>query len=717
MRQPIADSREPRADGRRPRATRVAAVALAALLALPLVARAQVPDQPPAAGALRPVRFPAFVTARLPNGLDVIVVAQHKQPTVTVSLAVQGGNAYEPADKVGLADMVAELLTKGTATRTADQIAAQVEGAGGAISASADADFLAVRVSSLSENLPFVFQILSDVVLHSTFPADELELARTRMLSALQLELSQPASIADRIFRHEVYGDHPYGRSATPASLRAITRDDVVGYFDQRVRPGRALLVVAGDVDPVRVRQLATRAFATWRGVPAPSAAAPRGPARTATELVLVNKPGAVQSNILAGFPFITPRDTAVYPLTIATKILGGGTDARLFLILREQHGWTYGSYAFFSRPRGTGVFEANAEVRTAVTDSALAEMLRQLDRIRNEAPPDSEVAAAKNYLVGSFPLTIQTAQQIAGAVASARLLGLPDDYVIRYRERLAAVTDAQLAAAARTHFATDRMVVLVVGDGPSILPGLKALGLPVRIVDVEGKPLTEADLSPRASRIDWAADRIVPASYTYRVVVQGNPMGDATRSVARGTANGRPILQLFGTTNIGGMVRQADTTTVDAQTLAPVSVRQSGSVQGQATSLRLDYEGTHVRGQGRVPGQAGPRDLTVDTTLAAGTFDDNQMEAVLLALPVAANARFNIPVFLSGEGRGQVYTVAVTGEDSVTVPAGTFACWRLEMSGGPQGMTFYLTKGAPYAVVKYEMVGMPVAFELTARQ
>ena len=699
------------------RALAAAALVASGLCLLPGRASAQMPTTPPAPMALRPVRFPAFDTARLPDGMDLIVVAQHKQPTVTVSLAVQAGSIYDPADKIGLADMVAELLTKGTATRTADQIAAQVEGAGGSISAGADADFLRIGVSSLSENLPFVFDILSDVVMHSTFPAGELELARTRMLSALQLELAQPASIADRIFRHEVYGDHPYGSSATPASLRAITREDVTGFFAQRIRPGRALLVVAGDVDPVRVRQLATRAFAGWRGAPAASAAPPVAPARTATELVLVNKPGAVQSNILAGFPFITPRDPAVYPLAIANKILGGGTDARLFLILREQHGWTYGSYSYFSRPHGTGVFEASAEVRTAVTDSALAELLHQLDRIRNEAPPDSEVQAAKNYLVGSFPLTIQTAQQIAGAVANARLLGLPDDYVIRYRERLAAVTDAQLTAAARSHFTTDRMVVLVVGDGPTILPKLKALGLPIRIVDVEGKPLTEADLSPRASSITWAPDRIAPASYTYRVVVQGNAMGDGTRTIVRGTANGRPVLQVFGTTNIGGMVRQADTTTVDAQTLAPVSVRQSGSVQGQATFLRVDYDGTHVRGQARVPGPGGLHDLTIDTTVAAGTLDDNQLELMLLALPLAANARFNLPVFLSGEGHGQVMTVTVTGEDSVTVPAGSFPCWRLEMTGGPQGMTFYVTKSAPYAVVKYEMVGMPVAFELTARQ
>ena len=712
MNKPSAISRQPSAG------SLVAAAALVAALAIvPAAVQAQYPTRPPAPAPLRPVRFPPFVKATLPNGMELIVVEQHKQPVVTVSLALPGGAMYEPAEKVGLAGLLAELLTKGTESRTADQIAAQVEGAGGNIGAGADNDFTRVYFSALAENLPLALSVIADVVQHSTFPATEVELARTRALSALQMELSQPAAIADRIFRREVYGAHPYGRSATPATLRAITREDVVAFFNQRVKPSGALLVVAGDVNAARVRQLATEAFASWTGAPAATAAAPAIPAHAATEIVLVNKPGAVQSNILAGFTFITPRDPAVYPLTVANKILGGGSDSRLFLILREQHGWTYGSYSGFSRPRGTGSFEANAEVRTAVTDSAVTEMLRQLNRIRTEVPADSEIAAAKNFLAGSFPLTIQTAQQIAGAVANARLLGLPDDYVIRYRERLAAVTRPQLAAAARAHFATDKMTVLVVGDGPALLPKLQALGLPVRIVDTEGRPMTEADLTPRASAFAFAADRIVAGNLTYRVMVQGNPMGGATRTIARATVGGRAVLQFFGTTNIGPIVRQADTTTLDAQTLAPISVRQAGAVQGQEAFVRLDYEGMHVRGAARVPGQGGPHDLTIDTTLAAGTLDDNQMEAVLSALPLAANGRFTFTVYAGGEGRVQTITLAVAGEESVTVPAGTFACWRVDLTGGSQPMTFYVAKDAPNMIVKYEMVGMPVGFELTARR
>jgi len=132
---------------------------------------------------------------------------------------------------------------------------------------------------------------------------------------------------------------------------------------------------------------------------------------------------------------------------------------------------------------------------------------------------------------------------------------------------------------------------------------------------------------------------------------------------------------------------------------------------------VRLDYEGTHVRGQARVPGREGPRNLTIDTTLAAGTLDDNQIEAVLTALPLAANARFTFAVYASGEGRVQTLTLAVAGEESATVPAGTFNCWRIDLTGGSQPMTFYVAKDAPFVLVKFEMVGMPVAFELVSRQ
>ena len=687
-------------------------VVSALLVATPLLA--QYPTTPPAPMPLRPVRFPAFQTGRLADGLDVIIVAQHKQPLVTVTLALQAGSAYDPPGKAGLASLVAEVLTKGTTTRTADQLAAQVEGAGGSIGAYADDDFLRITISTLAENLPRAIADLADVVEHATVPGTELELARTRELSALQLALSEPGAIAQRIFSREVYGDHPYGRSETPASVRAVTREDVLAFCQAHVRPGGALLVIAGDVDPAAARRLAAGAFAAWRGSAAP-VAFPPVPTPAATGIVLVNKPGAVQSNILAGFPFITPRDPAVYPLTLMNQILGGGTDSRLFQILRERKGWTYGAYSRFTRPKGTGAFLANADVRTPVTDSAVAELMRQLDRIRDEVPADSEITAAKDYLVGSFPLTLQTPEQVAGAVASARLVGLPDDYVPQFRDRLAAVTAAQLGAADRRYLTTGHMVIVVVGDGATLLGPLQKLA-PVRVVDVAGNPLAAADLAPAPTAVAWHYDRLAPASLAYRVLIQGRPLGEAATTVVRDSEGGRAVLRVTAVTAIGAFAQTADTLTIDAATFAPIRVREGGTVGGKPESLTLDYDGVHVKGHAHTPQRDSVRDVDVDTTLAPGTLDDNEVTPLLAALPLAAGGRWTLVAYSGSDGAVRAMTVRVAGDTTVTVPAGTFACWKVETSGGQVPANYYVTRDAPYLVAKYELVGPPVAFELTRR-
>lgn len=696
------------------RALAAAAVLLTALPLYRLTAQAAFPSRPPAPAPLRPVRFPPFINGRLANGISTLVVEKHEQPVITISLALPAGGIYEADGKAGLASMVATLLTKGTERRTADQLAAEVEGAGGAIGASSDDDFLTVTVSGLAQNAAQLFDVLGDVVQHANFPATEVDLARTQMLSGLQASLAQPDVIAGRAFGREVYGSHPYGRLQTPASLQGLTRDDAVAFFGSRVRPAGALLVVAGDITPARVRELAAQSLGSWSGTAPAVAALPAVAPRARTEIVLVHKPGAVQSNIVAGFPFITPRNPSFYALTLMNRILGGGADSRLFLILREQKGWTYGAYSGFSSPRDMGAFQATAEVRTEVTDSSLAELMAQLNRIRNTAPADSEITAAKNYLVGRFPLSIETAEEIAGRVAGARLLGLPDDYVLRYRERLSAVTRLQIGTAARRYLTTDRMLIVVVGDGPRILAGLKALG-PVRIVNADGQAMTEAELTPRASNVTLNAGAVGAGSATYRVLLQGNPLGEETRTTVRVQEGAKDAWQVVTHVVVGPFLDQTDTSTFDAATLAPIRVRQAARQQGQNTFVRLDYAGGRVRGQSRTMGRSGPEEKTIDTTVTAATFDDNMVESLVAALPYAVGARWTLPVFSGGKGAVENTTVAVTGEETVTVPAGSFPCWKIRIETGEQAIIMYVAKERPI-IVKLDIEGQPLGFELTAR-
>jgi len=374
-----------------------------------LAAQEPFPSRAPAPARLRPVRFPPFREIALPNGMTLLLVENHEQPTLSLSVNFRAGSAYDPPGKEGVAAFVAELLTKGTPTRDAEQIAAAIEGVGGSIGASAGDDFLTASADVLSDHADLAFALLGDVTRRATFPEQELELARTRYLSALAVEVSQPQNVAARAFQKEIYGRHPYGRNTSGAAYKAITRNDVVSFAGRQVRPRGALLVVAGDITLARARELAMQAFGGWGGAAPPTPAFPAPPAKRGTDILLVNRPGSVQSNIVIGNTTFLPTDTTYYAARVATHVLGGGGDSRLFMVLREQKSWTYGSYAALRRSRGIGFWQATFEGRTEVTDSALTELLHQIDRIRTEAIPDSELVAAKGFLVGSFPLTIET--------------------------------------------------------------------------------------------------------------------------------------------------------------------------------------------------------------------------------------------------------------------------------------------------------------------
>src|SRR5207245_2658034 len=266
-----------------------------------LSAQEPFPTRPPAPVRLRPVQFPPFREVALPNGMTLLLVENHEQPTLSVSLSFRAGSAYDPAGKEGVAAIVAELLTKGTPTQNAEQIAAAIEGVGGSIGASAGDDFLAVSADVLSDHAELAFSLLGDV------------------------------------------------------SRRA------------------------------------TLAFGGGRGTAPPAPAFPAPPAKRGTDILLVNRPGSVQTNIVIGNTTFLSTDTTYYAARIATHVLGGGSDSRLFIILREQKSWTYGSYAALRRNRGVGFWQATFEGRTEVTDRALTELLHQIDRIRTEAIPDSD--------------------------------------------------------------------------------------------------------------------------------------------------------------------------------------------------------------------------------------------------------------------------------------------------------------------------------------
>jgi len=688
----------------------LALLLLAGTSAVPLSAQDSFPPKPPAPAPLAPVRFPPFQQVTLPNGMTLLVVENHEQPVVSVNLSFPAGSLYDPAGKEGTAELVATLLTKGTPTRSADQLAATIEGVGGSLGASSGDDFLTVSAGVLSDHADLTFDLLGDVVRRATFPTDELELARTQALSSLALALSQPGTVADRFFRRDIYGRHPYGRSPTEASYKAITQVDVKGFAARRLRPGGALLVIAGDLTLAQARALATKAFGGWTGTPA--AVVPPAPpmARGATEILLVHRPASVQANIVLGNTTFGPTDPSYYAARVVTQALGGGADARLFLILREQKSWTYGSYAGLDRHRGMGNWSATFEGRTEVADSALREMLHQIDRIRTEVIPDSEFNNTKGRLIGSFPLSIETPDQVASSVANARLLGLGSDYVRLYRERLAAVTAIQARAAAIRTYRRNALSIIVVGDGEQLYDRLKAIA-PVRMVDVDGKALTLADLHPKAGAPSLDRAQIVSHADSFEVLVQGNVMGAMTGALQAGTDS---VTYTERTTIAGGTVQQNTTVRFNPGDLSVTAVDQTGSVQGQASDIHITYAAGHVKGRATTPQQNGsPQTIQIDTTIAAGTYDDNALAVIFPALPLAAGQTFNLNVFESGKGQVKVIQVKVSDGGTVIVPAGSFDSFKLDVTGGQVPTTFYVSKATPRRIVKIELVGAPFVFQL----
>lgn len=681
-------------------------VGLTGLLAAPagLAAQQGFPSKAPPPLKPKPVHFPAVGRDTLANGLQLVVVENHEQPVVSVRLYLPAGGTVDPKGEAGLASMTASLLDKGTKTRSADQIASTVEGVGASLNEGADDDFTYVAATTLTKHLPTVLDVFSDVVRHPTFPADQLETMRKRELSGLQVQLSQPSYLAGRQFSKEVYGDHPYARSETPASVKAITRANIEAFHAARYVPAGALLVFAGDIDLTAARSAAEKYFGDWSGTAPAQATPPAPPAPSPTSITLINRPGSVQSEIWMGNLAIRPDNPDAIPLDVMNRILGGGANARLFLILREQKGWTYGAYSQITSPRDKGYFVATAEVRTPVTDSSVNEMLHQIRRLRTQAVPDSEVQTAEDYLTGHFPIAIETPEQVASQVADVLLRGLGIGYLESYRSKVAAVTSADVQRVAREYLHPDSLDIVVVGDAAKLYDKLEAIA-PVHLQDVDGNPLQPSDLGVKRSAVKLDASRARTGTFEYDVLVQDKSLGSLSLTLAKGTEAGQWTMN--EKVQAGPSTQTA--TYVFGGDLTPVSAIGSA---GPASS-ELHYADGHVSGKATLPVQGQLKEQSVDQDLPAGTLDGGTEAAILLSSPLAEDFQLQVPIFAVGQGVEQL-TAKVTGTDSVTVPAGTYQVYKVEVTGqAGQKILFYITRDAPHLLVKEEFEARPIAFVL----
>jgi zinc protease len=678
------------------------------LLSGPRDVAAQFPTTPPEPTAPRPVQLPPFAESTLPNGLRMVLVENHELPVVSITVSMPAGASREPVGKEGLAAIVSDVIVRGTPTRTAEQIAATIEGVGASLDAGAGGDFFTVSTTVLRDDVQLAFDLLGDVIVNATYPESEVELTRTRTLSSIRASEADPEFLADRFFAKALYGDHPYGRTTTSRSVESITRTDIVEFAKSYLRPNGALLVVAGDMSLDQLTPLASEAFAEWTGS-APALASVTVPPARPTRVLLVNRPGSVQSEIRLGNLTMRPGDPDYYAAAVADKILGTGFDSRLFLIVREEKGWTYDIRSTHARPLDVGEFLVRTPVRTEVTDSVLVEVLAQLRRMRNEPVTPEELAAAEGFLVGSFPLRIETPQQLAGQVRNEILLGLPQEYLKTYRDRIGSVTAAEVESVSRRIMKTDSAMIVVVGDGAAIYDKLTAFG-PVSIVDTEGNPLTPDDLNAEIGPVAFDQEQIVSRRDSFAVLVQGNSFGGLTRDleVDDQTIIGRTVLSL------GPFLSQTTALVVDRGTMRAVKVDQTGQQQGQEMQVHIQYDADgRATGTVHVPGPDSLHEASVDTVLAPHVIDDNMVQMLAGAFPLAVGGSFMVATYDAAQGNVWPIAVRVTDAGTVTVPAGDFDAYKLDLTGGPVPLQYWVSKATPRLLLRMELVGQPISFEL----
>jgi zinc protease len=426
------------------------------------------------------VVLPRAQEATLSNGLRVALLEDHKVPTFSLQLLLTGGGLDDPADRHGLAMVTASLLREGTAQRTSRQIAEQLATLGGAFSAGASPSSgeTAISIGGLSENADKILAIGADVVRNPAFPEAELEKYKSRFLSQLQQQRATPNFVAQEEFMRAVYGTHPGSYVVPPEKvLRGLTRTDLAGYHRTHYMPNNGIVLAYGDFKLKDLVAKLERAFGDWPQGAAPKVSLPALSPPAKARVLLVDRPGSVQTSLWLGGLGIERRSDDYFAVLVMNHILGGGPASRLFVNLREDKGYTYGVYSYFNGSRFPGVMLASTDVRSSVTDGALQELMSELRRIGSEPVPDGELKNAKRALIGGFALSLESPQTLVGNLATQKIYNLPTDYWDTYPQRVEAITPADVQRVAKKYYDASKLQIVAVGDGASVKKVLEKYG------------------------------------------------------------------------------------------------------------------------------------------------------------------------------------------------------------------------------------------------
>ena len=440
----------------------------------------------PPAGAPRPYRFPDFVRHRLPNGLGVWLVPLPERELVSVHLLTDAGAAAEDEPSAGVAALTAQLLVTGTRRLDAAAFAETTERLGIEVSSESSWDSARAGFTALGSKLGDGLDLLAEMLRTPRLDEGEFDRLKAERLNDILQARADPGRLADESFLREVYApDSPYGRlsAGTPESVESLTVQAVRDYHASRYAPDVADVVVAGAIEPDAALDAVERHHGDWSGTgPGHRTLEPRQ--RGGRRVVLVDRPGSVQSELRVGHLGINRHHPRYFPAMVMAALLGGVFGSRLNRRLREELGYTYGARCSFDPRRAPGPFTANAAVQTEVTVDAIRELIGQLERIGQATPDDDELTDVRNFLVGVFPLRFETTSGIAAALEPLAIYDLPDDYWHTYRSHLEAVTPQDVLDAARELVRPDEALILLTGDAGRVRDELEAAELgPLEVI------------------------------------------------------------------------------------------------------------------------------------------------------------------------------------------------------------------------------------------
>jgi zinc protease len=408
---------------------------------------------------------------QLPNGLVVLHSENHNLPMVMVTLIIKAGQLYETGEKAGTANLVAELLTEGTKNRSSKDISEQIDFIGASIDASAGADFTTISLSVLKKDIRTGFELFADILLNPVFPENELVRVRERIKGFLKQQEEDPSFLAERAFKKEVFGNHPYGRltEGTPATLDMIKREDLVQYHASYFLPNNSILSVSGDLTPDELNALLTEHLGTWKMKTSPEKRAITLEDKSMKKVIKIDK-DLTQANIILGHIGISRENPDYYAVSVMNYILGGGGfSSRLMQSIRDTMGLAYDVHSFFAAYKESGNFQVGVQTKNESASVAIDEIRKQLERIRKESVSDDELSEAKAYLTGSFPRRLDTNRKIADFLASVEFFNLGENYVTKYPDYINAVTKEDLLRVAQKYLDPDKYILVIVANQKNV--------------------------------------------------------------------------------------------------------------------------------------------------------------------------------------------------------------------------------------------------------